>query len=76
MACMRVAGELSGSSLVTGLCREGQADETIVSLERAVALTPGDPLIAADLGYCYAVSGQRDKAQAISARMWRRRAKP
>jgi tetratricopeptide (TPR) repeat protein len=37
----------------------------IAELERAVALTPGLGRVKADLGYAYAVSGNKDKARSI-----------
>jgi class 3 adenylate cyclase/TolB-like protein/tetratricopeptide (TPR) repeat protein len=54
-------------SLITSMCREGEAQDVIPSLERARALAPDDPPAAADLGYCYAVSGRTAEARAILA---------
>ncbi len=60
---------LHHQSLVTSLCRHGQTDAAIASLEQAVAAAPDDPLIAADLGYCYGVSGRHEEASEILRRL-------
>jgi tetratricopeptide (TPR) repeat protein len=45
------------------LCGTGAYQEGIASLERARALSPGDPHIVADIGYCHAISGRPDEAR-------------
>ena len=47
------------------LCGTGEYQEGIASLERARALTPGDAHIAADIGYCHAISGKPEAAREI-----------
>lgn len=49
----------------TYLCRKGQVAEGVAELQRATVLSPGDPLVVADLGYCYATSGMREEAQRL-----------
>jgi len=46
-------------------CQRGSFDEAIPSLERARSLSPEDPLIAADLAYCYAREGRPEAARRI-----------
>jgi tetratricopeptide (TPR) repeat protein len=47
------------------LCETGAYQEGIASLERARALSPGDPHIVADIGYCHAISGQPETARKL-----------
>jgi Tfp pilus assembly protein PilF len=46
-------------------CNQGAPENGIASLEKAMALSPDDPLILADLGYCQATAGSRDEAQRL-----------
>ena len=46
-------------------CNQGAPENGIASLEKAMALSPDDPLILADLGYCHATAGSRDEAQRL-----------
>jgi serine/threonine-protein kinase len=43
-------------------CRQGEADRAIPYLRRAIELSPDDPWMVANLGYCYAISGRRNEA--------------
>ena len=56
-------------TVAASLCREGPADATIAALERASALSPDEPMLVADLGYCYAVSGRPEQARALLQRL-------
>jgi tetratricopeptide (TPR) repeat protein len=47
------------------LCGTGVYQEALASLERARALSPGDSHIAADIGYCHAISGRPDEARKL-----------
>lgn len=47
------------------LCRTGGVAEGVVELERAIALSPDDPLVLADLGHCFGTSGRREDAQRV-----------
>jgi TolB-like protein/Tfp pilus assembly protein PilF len=53
----------------THLCSNGNTEEGVAALEKAGALSPDDPLILGDLGYCYGVSGTRRKAEEILQRL-------
>jgi len=46
-------------------CQRGSFELAIPSLERGRSLSPQDPLVAADLAYCYARAGQSDAAREI-----------
>ncbi len=46
-------------------CQTGAYQEGIASLERARALSPNDPHVVADLGYCHAISGRPDEARKL-----------
>jgi Flp pilus assembly protein TadD len=52
-------------SLGLTLCREGMPEKTVEPLEQARVLFPDDPLIMADLAYCYATSGRRGDAERL-----------
>ena len=56
-------------------CNRGQPEIAIASLEKAIALSPDDPLILADLGYCHAITGRRDEARRLLGELedWSRR---
>jgi len=43
-------------------CRTGAHEKGIASLERARALSPDDPHVIANLGYCHAISGKPAEA--------------
>lgn len=48
-----------------GYCQRGDYARGIELLQRAGKLAPGDPVVQADLAYCYAIAGHRDAAIAI-----------
>ena len=52
-------------SLGLTLCSEGMPEKTVGPLEQARGLFPDDPLIIADLAYCYAASGRRGDAEKL-----------
>jgi TolB-like protein/lipoprotein NlpI len=54
-------------TLGVSLCKRDT--KTIGLLEQARALTPDDPLILADLAYCYATSGRRDEARSLLSQL-------
>jgi len=56
-------------SLVGSFCRAGLTGQTIPSLEQATLDAANDPLIIADLAYCYAVSGQPERARELLDRL-------
>ena len=51
------------------LCQRGSYAKAIPLLERARSLSPIDPLVAADLAYCYARAGRPDAAREILAEL-------
>ncbi len=57
------------NSMVPVSCRDGAPGEMIAILERASAGAPDDPVVTADLGYCYAVAGRHDEARALLRRL-------
>ena len=46
-------------------CNRGSRESAIASLRMAMSLSPDDPLILADLGYCQAITGSRDEARRL-----------
>lgn len=46
-------------------CKSGAGDEGIVLLEQAREISDDDPLIAGDLGWCFATVGRTDDARAL-----------
>jgi len=48
-------------------------DQSIAEFQRAIALSPSDPDFLMDLGYAYAVAGNRDEARKILAELERKR---
>jgi len=53
-------------------CGAGRFEAGIASLERAAVLSPGDALITASLGNCYARAGRADEARALVEDLERR----
>jgi serine/threonine-protein kinase len=50
-------------------CQKGATDQGIAALNRARALSPADPHIAADLAYCHVRAGQTEEAEEILAEL-------
>ncbi len=52
-------------SLGSYYCRKGDPEKGLASLRRAMELSPEDPWIVANLGYCHAVAGREIEARKI-----------
>jgi tetratricopeptide (TPR) repeat protein len=53
--------------------RSGKYEQAVVEFQKARALSESDPDFLVDLGYAYAVGGNRDEAQKILAELKRKR---
>jgi len=51
------------------LCQSGRIAEALVAFQRARALGPLDPMIAADMGHCFAVSERPEEARQLLAEL-------
>jgi adenylate cyclase len=56
------------------LCKAGVAEQGIALLEESLRISAGDPLIAGDLGWCFATVGRSDDARSLLADLTERMA--
>lgn len=56
-------------AVISGFCGTERHEEAIAALTGANTKYPEDPLILAETGYCYAVSGDRARARALLAEL-------
>ncbi len=56
------------------LCKSGVVEQGIALLEESLQISAGDPLIAGDLGWCFATAGRSDDARSLLADLTERSA--
>ena len=56
------------------LCKSGVVEQGIALLEESLQISAGDPLIAGDIGWCFATAGRSDDARSLLADLTERSA--